>query len=267
MDVAPGEAVGIIGPNGAGKTTFLDLVSGLLRPSSGWIEVTGSTPGSPPAVRALGRMFEDPVTFAHLKPRRIAQALGMHGEARQTFDRLVDELRVPHRRSGSFSKGELTRLGLAVAMAPRPTLLALDEPTSGLDPETAETVELMVRGYTSEGSTAVLVATHRIEDLRVMTDRTILFDRGRILQDVPTTEFLEMAVRVEVQAADEDMLSRLLGDLPYRLIPSRDGTVEIMSADPRLVAERLETVPTLRVSVRPSLASALRRVRFRSDLG
>lgn len=266
VEVAPGESVGIIGPNGAGKTTFLDLVSGLLRPSSGQIEIVGSAPGSPQAVRALGRMFEDPVTFAHLKPRWIPQALGMSGEARRRFGRLVDELRVPHRRTGSFSKGELTRLGLAVAMAARPTLLALDEPTSGLDPETAESVELMVREYTSDGSAAVLAATHRIEDLRVMTDRTVLFDRGRILQDVPTATFLETAVRVEVAAAAEATLSRALADLPHRLVPSGDGTVEVVSADPRLVVERLETVPPVEFTVRPSLASALRAIRFRSGL-
>ncbi len=264
LEVVLGEAVGIIGPNGAGKTTFLDLVSGLLRPTSGQIEVAGARPGSGQAVRALGRMFEDPVTFTHLRPRRIARALGMSTAARHEFDRLVDELRVPHRRTGSFSKGELTRLGLAVAMAPRPAVLALDEPTSGLDPETAESVELLVRNYTSQGAATVLVATHRIEDLRVMTDRTVLFDRGRILASMPTSEFLGMAVRVEIPAADADALDALCGDLPHRLVPSADGAVEVVSADPRTVTERLEG--ELELTIRPSLASALRRIRFRNEL-
>ncbi len=264
VEVDVGEAVGIIGPNGAGKTTFLDLVSGLLRPTSGWLEVAGSRPGSARAVAAVGRMFEDPVTFAHLGPDRIGRALGMPTEVRREFGRLLDELRVPHRRTGSFSKGELTRLGVAVAMAPRPAVLALDEPTSGLDPETAESVELLVRRYTADRTRAVLVATHRIEDLRVMTDRTVLFDHGRILQDLPTSAFLRQALRVEVRSGELDPAKERLEEVPHRLVPSGDGKVEVVSADPAEMIERLE--PAVEVFVRPSLASALRRARFREEL-
>jgi ABC-type multidrug transport system ATPase subunit len=268
LRIGVGEAVGIVGRNGAGKTTFLDIVSGLLRPDDGSVRVFGATPGSEAAVRLLSRQFETPVTYPHLRPSRVGRALGFDSEQE---DRLVlncQRLTVPDRPCRALSKGELLRLGLAVAFARTPRVVLLDEPTAGLDPLAVEDWEFMCQEYLAQGGSLV-IATHRLEDLRATTARTILFHEGQTLLDEATADFVDSAVRIVVSEVPRWLKDGHLNSVPHKLV-HHDGQagVELVTKDPQALINALEASDgSVEFSKSPSLAAAVRRAVLFSGRG
>ncbi len=194
LEIAGGERVGIIGPNGSGKTTLLDVVSGLVRPARGTIELAGrSIAGWPPEAVAragVARCFQTPRLFERMSVLANARA-GQFAVPRAERDpgepaALLDRGGLgPHRDrlAAALTPAERRRLELARAVAARPRLLLLDEPCAGLSkPETDAAVDLIDRA--SRGRTLVLVE-HRMPVVARLCSRVIVLERGRIVADGP----------------------------------------------------------------------------------
>lgn len=189
FDVGRNEIVGLLGPNGAGKTTTINMVLGVLEPSSGTIRIEGEDISSSRA-RALERtnfaavhaplpgnltveqnlrVFGMMYGVEHL-PERIEELLGQFG--------LGSLRRV---RCGVLSSGEQTRACLAKAMLNRPRLLLLDEPTASLDPSAARDIRAKIRRFAAQDNVGMLWTSHNMHEVAEVCDRVLFLSRGRIL--------------------------------------------------------------------------------------
>jgi heme exporter protein A len=194
LQVNRSEATAIFGPNGAGKTTFLRIISGLSRPTSGEVFFNGKPlQENPEAARAqIGVIGHQSFLYSELTA---AENLTFYGKLyglndlpsriKQALEEVGLEARVGDRVAG-FSRGMLQRLAIARAMIHNPTILFLDEPFTGLDQHAATMLADWLRRLRSEQRTILLV-THDLEQGMSLADRIVIFVRGRIVFDQPTS--------------------------------------------------------------------------------
>ena len=187
--VRPREIVALLGPNGAGKTTTINMVLGVLSPTSGAVRVDGID-----LARRRSRALER-TNFAavyaplpgNLTVRQNLRVFGMiYGV--KSLGRRIDELlaefdlvRFADTKCGVLSSGEQTRVALAKAMLNRPRLLLLDEPTASLDPATARDIRARIRAFTEQGGGGVLWTSHNMYEVEEVCDRVLFLSRGKIL--------------------------------------------------------------------------------------
>jgi ABC-2 type transport system ATP-binding protein len=188
--VTPGQVVGLVGPNGAGKTTLLETLAGLRPRNAGALNVLGADPWADPVTvrSSLGFMTDDMPVF-HM---RIGPLMRMLSGYYNTWDAdLVDELLErfkldPKQKTSDLSRGQGTRLRLVTAMAFRPRLLLLDEPAAGLDLAGRHTLLKSVLEVVRNPERSVIVSTHLLQDVERITDRLLVIDGGKVVQDGAT---------------------------------------------------------------------------------
>ncbi|MCU0611219.1 MAG: ABC transporter ATP-binding protein [Candidatus Eisenbacteria bacterium] len=210
--VEPGEVVAYVGPNGAGKTTSINILLGLLRPSSGRVTVGGHLPTEASTRARIGYLPERPYFYEQLSAVEFLRLCGkLSGlEARriaQRTDELLDRLALSearHRRLRHFSRGMLQRIGLAQALLHDPDLLVLDEPMSGLDPIGRQLVREMLGEAKTRGKT-VLYSSHILADAELVADRAAVLVGG---------ELKALASLGELRAVSGDRLELVLGPTP-----------------------------------------------------
>ncbi len=198
--VIPEGRTALLGPNGAGKSTLLKCVLGLVRPSSGEIEVLGIDPRRDPlGVRArIGYMPEDD---AHL-PDLTAVELCAYGAElaglppREAIDRAhaalfyvgIDDKR--YLPVQGYSTGLRQRAKLAAALVHDPDLLFLDEPTNGLDPASREEMLSLIADLHTRRGCSVVLSTHLLSDVERVCDHVVVLGGGKVLADAPLHEVL-----------------------------------------------------------------------------
>ncbi|MGW1422507.1 ABC transporter ATP-binding protein [Bradyrhizobium manausense] len=207
-----GELVALIGHNGAGKTTLMKLMLGLIRPTSGSIEVLGDNPaaGEFAGRRQLGYLPEN-VSFDAALTARETQAFyaRLKREPVATALDLLDAVGLgaaSRRRVGTYSKGMRQRLGLAQALIGRPRVLLLDEPTTGLDPELRQTFYDVIQRLAADGAT-VLLSSHALTELEERAGRVIIMNRGIKVADGSIAELRRLAqlpTRIRLKVAGLD---------------------------------------------------------------
>jgi ABC-2 type transport system ATP-binding protein len=195
LTIMPGEVVAFLGPNGAGKTTTIDMVLGLSQPSSGTLEVFGS---SPEAAIAAGRVAAVMQTGGLLRDITVAETVeltaslfGRAGSATPYLERagIAD---IADRMVGKCSGGQQQRLRFAMALVSEPDLLLLDEPTTGMDVEGRREFWAAIRQDAARGRTVVF-ATHYLEEADAYADRIVLVSQGRIVADGSAAEVKNLA--------------------------------------------------------------------------
>ena len=271
-----GEAVGLLGPNGAGKTTLIRILTGLLRPTAGRVEIDGIPMEEDPISikKRLGYLPENNPLYGDM---RVAEYLGfaaeMKGLPRARIDEAVGKAVSDcglagweSRILGKLSKGYRQRVGLAAAIINDPALVVLDEPTSGLDPGQIVEFRALIRGL--KGRRTILLSTHILADAGAVCDRVVVLRKGRIAA-VDTVEALgrrlrpqavwdlTVAGRLEVVEASFRSVS---GILELSVIPAgREGEWRIKAVteeerDPRQDFVRLVADGDLKLlSMRPAL--------------
>jgi len=187
--VGRNEIVGLLGPNGAGKTTTINMVLGVLEPTSGSIRVEGIDLARQRS-RALG-CTNFAAVYAPLPGNlTVSQNLRIFGmiygvkSLAERIETLLEEfelLRFRDTKCGVLSSGEQTRVALAKAMLNRPQLLLLDEPTASLDPSTARDIRTRIRDFAAAGTGGVLWTSHNMYEVQEVCDRVLFLSRGRIL--------------------------------------------------------------------------------------
>jgi ABC-2 type transport system ATP-binding protein len=182
LDIPAGRVVGLVGPNGAGKTTLLSLAAGLLRPTSGTIEVCGGRPAGDPAQLAkVGFVAQDTPTYARLtvaEHLRLGARLNPGWDARPAADRIQRLGLPPGRRAGELSGGQRAQLALTLAIAKRPELLILDEPVASLDPLARR--EFLQDLRDAAGGLSVLHSSHLVSDVEQVCDYLIVLVASRV---------------------------------------------------------------------------------------
>ncbi|MGV9169276.1 MAG: ABC transporter ATP-binding protein [Promethearchaeia archaeon] len=190
LTVRPGEIVGLVGPNGAGKTTTLRVLTGIIKPTSGKVEIAGKDIQKEPlkAKRRIGYIPEKPTCYPSLRVKEyfkfIAKLYGVSTVERILRTRkYVDIFHLDkHLDSyvGTLSKGNLQRvLVVGIFIRPPPFILALDEPIYGLDPLGAWNFKKQLRELRDTGS-AILVSTHILEVAEALCDRFVILNHGKV---------------------------------------------------------------------------------------
>ncbi len=196
-----GERIALVGHNGAGKSTLIKLMLGLIRPTSGDIEVLGETPASAASAKSRRRIGYLPENVAFPPATTGEELLAFYARLKREpvarNGEILERVGIAHaarRRVGTYSKGMRQRLGLAQALIGRPRLLLLDEPTTGLDPELRQSFYDIV-GELSVGGATVLLSSHILTELEGRTDRVVVMSRGRKRADGTMAELRQLAQR------------------------------------------------------------------------
>jgi ABC-2 type transport system ATP-binding protein len=194
LQVDDGEIVGYLGPNGAGKSTTIKMLTGILVPTSGHVEVEGIVPWQDRRANALniGAVFGQRTQLWTDLPLResfelISRLYGLdRTDYRRSLDQFVDLLDMgPFMGTSvrSLSLGQRMRGDLVAAMLYRPPVLYLDEPTVGLDVVAKVRIREFIAEQNRTEGTTVLLTTHDIADIEHLARRVVIIDEGRILYD------------------------------------------------------------------------------------
>jgi len=185
FEIPAGECFGLLGPNGAGKTTTVEILEGLLEPTSGEVVVLGRRWGKEDrALRErLGVCLQQTVLAEKLKVGETLELFRAFYVSGRDPAEVIAEAGLTEKvgaRVGSLSGGQKQRLALACALVGEPELLFLDEPTTGLDPQSRRGVWDIVNGFKARGRT-VLLTTHYMDEAQRLCDRVAVVDHGRII--------------------------------------------------------------------------------------
>lgn len=186
----PSGLTGLVGPNGAGKSTLLQLIAGILRPSSGSLQVLGGTPYDNPEILAkIGYCPEGDSLPGDLSSMEwLAYLGGLSGFARhdslQRAKSVLERLQFPpdarDRRMTQISKGQRQRVRMAQSLLHHPRLLLLDEPMNGLDPASRLDLTSLLREMASNG-TSILVSSHILHELESLCSHLVMMNHGKVL--------------------------------------------------------------------------------------
>jgi ABC-2 type transport system ATP-binding protein len=197
FQVRPGEIVGYLGPNGSGKSTTVNIVTGLLEPSSGWVSLNGARLDEDPVEykRPIGYVPEEPYLYTHLTAAEYLRLVGrLRGLPAPLLERriaaLLELLQLEEARfkmMRAFSKGMRQRVLLAAALLHDPALLVLDEPFSGLDVNAGLLFRTLLTLLAEEGR-MVLFSTHRFDMVEKLCSRVVMLSHGRIVAEARVDE-------------------------------------------------------------------------------
>jgi len=264
LSVPAGVVYGFLGPNGAGKTTTMRLLTGLLHPDAGSIELLGRPfrRGDRRRLFEVGALVESPSFYPYLSGRRNLEVLAAAGAG--VPPRRIDELlelvglreRAKDKVSG-YSLGMKQRLGIAGALLSDPKLLLLDEPANGLDPAGIVAMREMLRRLAGAGKT-IFVSSHLLAEVRVLADVVGIIAAGKLVREGTLDSLLrdQGVVRVRVPRAElataRTVLERIApttagaepdGDpwLAVHLEPNHAGAVNRALAEAGIYATGLES--------------------------
>jgi len=185
LEVAEGECFGLLGPNGAGKTTTIEIMEGLLAPTSGSVEVLGRQWGKDDdAIRQrIGISFQETKLSEKLSVRETLTLFRSFYERGTDPAAVMEQVELTEKAKswvGKLSGGQRQRLAVACALVGDPALLFLDEPTTGLDPKSRRQLWEIIRNYRQQGRT-ILLTTHYLDEAERLCDRVAIVDRGKVI--------------------------------------------------------------------------------------
>ena len=256
LSVPEGVVYGFLGPNGAGKTTTMRLLTGLIKPNAGSIELLGRPFGRRDRRRLfdVGALIESPSFYPYLSGRENLRALAATGAPTPSgrIEELLELVGLRDRARDNvqgYSLGMKQRLGIAAALLSDPRLLLLDEPANGLDPAGIVAMRATLRHLASTGKT-VFISSHILGEVQQLADVIGIIAAGRLVREGPIEELLlgESVVRVRVAPDEIEPAKRVLG----QLVP--DGGIEQVVGEDGWLSVRIE--PDRAADVNRALATA-----------
>jgi len=207
LKIAAGESVAFIGRSGAGKTTALRLINGLVRPSRGEVLIDGVPLGSTDLIalrRRTGYIIQGSGLFPHRSvydnvatiPRLLRWPEGDTRAAADEALRMIGLTGFGNRMPRSLSGGEQQRVGIARAIIASPSILLCDEPFGALDPIVRRELQDAFRSTRARGDATIVFVTHDLAEALHVAERVIVFDGGRVVEDVPAGSFTKSAAPV-----------------------------------------------------------------------
>ncbi len=185
LSLPTGCVAALVGPNGAGKTTLLHLVLGLLKPTTGHVQVFGSSPSTQPTqtLPRLGFVAQDHPLYRNFTVEemlKLGQQVNPGWDDQLALSR-IQKLGIPlNRRTGKLSGGQQAQVALVLALAKRPNLLVLDEPLASLDPLARREFLRTLMDAVTETETTVLLSSHIISDLERICDYLVVLSASHV---------------------------------------------------------------------------------------
>ncbi len=212
FDVEPGEAFGLLGPNGAGKSTTMMIICGLLAADSGEVRLEGHRLDRmrPESRQRMGVVPQDLAIYPDLTARENLMFFGSlyqlsGSQLRQKVNEALEQVGLIGRAddyADTFSGGMKRRLNFAAAVLHDPILLILDEPTVGVDPQSRAHLIECIRNLQQSG-TAIIYASHYMEEVQVVCTRAAIVDHGRLLAcDSIATLLKQIPFEVELRLGE-----------------------------------------------------------------
>ena len=251
FDIAPGEVVGFLGPNGAGKTTTLKMLSGLLHPTDGEVDVLGHLPWRREKdflrriTLVMGNRNQLEWDLPAMDSYELNRAIYRIPEQdfRSTSDELIELLEVQdlvRKPVRNLSLGERMKVEVAGALLHRPQVLFLDEPTIGLDVTMQKRIRQFIADYNRRQGAAVLLTSHYMADVQALCKRVIVIHHGRLLFDGALSALSgQFAAYKTIGLTAPDESLRLEG---FGEVVNRDGdriTLRVSREETSSVAARL----------------------------
>lgn len=215
MSIKKGEVYGLLGPNGSGKTTIMKMLTNLIKPTSGEVEILGKkmTTSSYEMFKRIGSIIEYPVFYEELTA---GQNLELHCEymgyhhKRAIIEALemVNLTNIEDKLVKEFSLGMKQKLGIARAIVTKPELLILDEPINGLDPISIHELRDLFKILSKEYSTTLLISSHILGEIEQIADTVGIIREGKLIKEVSMdsireeyTTYLELSTPNTTQAS------------------------------------------------------------------
>ena len=261
--VEGGEIVGFLGPNGAGKTTSLKMMSGLLYPTAGEVEVLGYTPSKRERdflsriTLVMGQrnqlIWDIPVIDSLERNRAVYRISRL--EYKSTLDELVELLDIGElltKPVRNLSLGERMKCEIAVALLHKPDVLFLDEPTIGLDVTMQRRIREFISEYNRSYGATVLLTSHYMADVEALCKRVVIIHQGHILFDGDLADLVarfspHKTIVVELETENADLTS-------YGEVVESDGNRYSLrvpkSETPQITAKLLGDQPVIDLTVK-----------------
>jgi len=256
LRIEAGECFGLLGPNGAGKTTTIEILEGLLQPTSGDVRIFGQTwDNQPRQLREwIGISLQETRLSEKLTVRETVELFASFYAQPRRAEEVLEEMQLTEKADswvGKLSGGQKQRLAVATALVGNPRILFLDEPTTGLDPQSRRQLWEIVRGFLEHGGT-VLLTTHYMDEAERLCDRLAIVDHGVIIAEGTPPDLIDRlgghhVVEFEVGgngASHDDQLWRSLPSVES--VRHENGTVCLNVREPHL------TIPALLEAVHRS---------------
>ncbi len=195
LEIEAGECFGLLGPNGAGKTTTIEILEGLLEPTSGQVTILGHT------WKENARELREKMGIS-LQETRLSEKLtvletiklfsSFYRQPRAAVE-VLEEMQLSEKANswvGKLSGGQRQRLAVATALVGNPKILFLDEPTTGLDPQSRRQLWEIIRNFQQAGGT-VLLTTHYMDEAERLCDRLAIVDHGQVIAEGTPSDLIE----------------------------------------------------------------------------
>lgn len=204
--IEKGSVVGFLGPNGSGKTTTLRLMTRLLKPDEGKIEILGNDiKKSPKILEKIGAIIEKPEFYLSLTGYENLFNLGLlstlnDSDIPKRISEVIDVVGLSgseHKKVKSYSLGMKQRLGIAQALLANPEILILDEPTNGIDPIGLKDLRNIIVHFSKNHGKTFLISSHMLHELEDVFSHLIVIDKGELLWQGKKDLALEIDSNIE----------------------------------------------------------------------
>jgi ABC-2 type transport system ATP-binding protein len=252
LAIETGQCFGLLGPNGAGKTTTIEILEGLLEPTSGEVSILGRSwrENARELREYLGISLQETRLSEKLTVRETVELFASFYREPRSSDDVLEELQLTEKADawvGKLSGGQRQRLAVATALVCNPKILFLDEPTTGLDPQSRRQLWDIIRRFQSNGGT-VLLTTHYMDEAERLCDELAIVDHGQIIAEGSPADLIdrlgghhvvEFAVTTKNGSSEGKALTAW-GALPgVESLREEDGMVALSVRQPHL------TIPAL----------------------
>jgi ABC-2 type transport system ATP-binding protein len=253
LEIQTGECFGLLGPNGAGKTTTIEILEGLLAPTSGQVSILGhSWKEDEREMREwLGISLQETRLSEKLTVRETIELFASFYRQPRSCDEVLEQLQLTEKADswvGKLSGGQRQRLAVATALVCNPKILFLDEPTTGLDPQSRRQLWDIIRTFQRDGGT-VLLTTHYMDEAERLCDRLAIVDHGQVIAEGSPADLIErlgghhvveFAVSAISDGTNSSSVKETWSGLPsVESVREDDGTIALNVKQPHL------TIPAL----------------------
>lgn len=216
LEIGTGELFGLLGPNGAGKTTIINMLCGLVKPTSGTAKVGGYDVQKETwrVKELIGVCPQETAIYSHLTGAENIELFGnLHSMNKETLNTrrqtLLEKMGLTQdakRKTEKYSGGMKRRLSLILALIHSPQIAFLDEPTVAMDPQSRHAVWGFIKELKKEGKTIILT-THHMEEAEALCDRVGIIDHGKLIALGPPKELISRGKVTNL----EDLFIKLTG--------------------------------------------------------